>query len=100
MVEVSWRTQPTPRLKPQPRTTRFEMRTIVIFVAKGGCSIQSRTLKNILGGRLRPPAKAGRKVGDGRMKFETFVEIYCEKGTTEDEHALYWYYFKLGEAIE
>jgi len=34
------------------------------------------------------------------MKFETFVEIYCEKGTTEDEHALYWYYFKLGEAIE
>ena len=30
------------------------------------------------------------------MKFKEFVKLYCERGTTPDEHYLYWYYFRLG----
>jgi len=30
------------------------------------------------------------------MDKKEFVESHCEKGTTENEHELYWGYFKLG----
>ena len=30
------------------------------------------------------------------MNKKEFVEAHCEKGTTENEHELYWWYFKLG----
>ena len=30
------------------------------------------------------------------MNKKEFVEAHCEKGTTEDEQELYWWYFRLG----
>jgi hypothetical protein len=30
------------------------------------------------------------------MKFLEFVKTHCEKGTTDEEQNLYWYYYLLG----
>ena len=30
------------------------------------------------------------------MNFKEFVKRFCEDGTTEWEHQLYWDYFRLG----
>ena len=49
----------------------------------------SLTLKEIL---YKPTKRKG------LMKFKQFVELYCEKGTTENEHRLYWYFYQLGRS--
>lgn len=35
-----------------------------------------------------------------RMKFLEFVETHCEKGTTDEEQNLYWYYYLLGKITQ
>ena len=34
------------------------------------------------------------------MKFLEFVETHCEKGTTDEEQNLYWYYYLLGKITQ